>query len=157
MPKKLIQYVTTRWWYTWRMLKRLSEFSAPSDALIASDQVQVINLTATQKLIVTEIENFLLPMAISQRFLEVQKYTTSSLVTFWLWKIRNTLRETEESNEVSPSTRHTAKVLYEGFTTKRYGDGTQVFHDNVVIGANKRYISLHKTILVTTRLDPRMK
>ena len=82
VPKKLIQYVTTIWWYTWRMLKRLSKISSPIDSLIASDQSQVINLTATQKLIVTEIENFLLPMAISQRFLEVQKYTTSSLVTF---------------------------------------------------------------------------
>ena len=47
--------------------------------------------------------------------------------------------------------------MYDDFTTKRYGDGTQVFHDNVVIGANKRYIYLHKIILVTTRLDPMMK
>ena len=45
------------------MLKRLSELSAPIDALIASDQVQVRNLTAAQKVIVTEIEKVLLPMA----------------------------------------------------------------------------------------------
>ena len=50
-----------------------------------------------------------------------------------------------------------AKVLYDGFTKKRYGDGTQVYHDNVVIGDKKRYISLHKIILVATCLDPRMK
>ena len=55
------------------------------------------------------------------------------------------------------STRPIAKVFYEDFTRKRYGDGTQVFRDNLVIGANRRYISLHKIILVTTRLDPRMK
>ena len=47
--------------------------------------------------------------------------------------------------------------MYKDFTTKRYGDGTQVFNDNVVIGKNKIYISLHKIILVTTSLDPRMK
>ena len=47
--------------------------------------------------------------------------------------------------------------MYEDFTTNRYGNGTQVFHDNVVIGANKIYIYLHKIILVTTRLDLRMK
>ena len=139
------------------MLKRLSEFSAPIDALIASDQVQVRNLTAAQKVIVTEIEKVILPMATSQRFLEGQNYDTASIVTFCFWKIRNTLRETAKSNEVSLSTRHIAKVLYEEFNTEHYGNGTKLFHDNVVIVANKRYISLHKIILVTTSLDPRVK
>ena len=62
------------------MLKRLNELSASIDDLIASDQVQVGSLTAAQKLIVTEIENFLLPMATSQRFLEGQLFDTNSLV-----------------------------------------------------------------------------
>ena len=48
VPKKLIQDVTTRWWSTWHLLKKLGEISAPIDALIDSDQVQVINLTAVQ-------------------------------------------------------------------------------------------------------------
>jgi len=76
------------------MLKRLTELSAPIDALIASDQVKVTNLTVEQKVIVTEIEKVLLPMATSQRFLEGQQYATASLVPFCLWKIRNTLRDT---------------------------------------------------------------
>ena len=152
MPKKLIQDVTTRWWSTWHLLKKLGEISAPIDALIASDQVQVRNLTAAQKVIVTEIEKVILPMDTSQRFLEGQNYDTASIVTFCFCKIRNTLRETAKSNEVSLSTRHIAKVLYEDFTTKRYGDGTQVFHYNVVLGAKKIYTSLHKIIVVTTSL-----
>ena len=89
VPKKLIQDVTTRWWYTWRMLKIIIEPSDPIDALIASDHVQVRNLTAAQKVIVTEIEKFPLPMATYQRLLEGQQYATSSLVTFCLWKISN--------------------------------------------------------------------
>ena len=84
------------------MLKRISELFAPIDALIASDQVQVRNLTAAQKVIVIEIEKSLLRMATSQRFLEGQNYATTSLVHFCLWKIMNTLRENAESNEVSP-------------------------------------------------------
>ena len=139
------------------MLKRLSELSAPIDDLIASDQVQVRNFTAEQKLIMIEIEKVLLPMAASKLFLKGHQYAKASILPFCLWKIRNTLRETAESNEVSQSTRHIAKLLYEDFTTKRYGDGTQVFRDNVVIGANKRYIYLHKIILVTTSLYTRMK
>ena len=79
VPKKLIQYVTTIWWYTWRMLKRLSGLSSPIDALIASDQVQIRNFTAAQKVIVKEIENLLLPMATSQCFLEVQKYAIAMI------------------------------------------------------------------------------
>ena len=66
------------------MLKRLTEFSAPIDALIASDQVKVTNLTVEQKVIVTEIGIFFLPMATSQRFLEGQQYATASLVPFCL-------------------------------------------------------------------------
>ena len=58
IPKKLIQDVTIRWWSTWCMLKRLTELSAPIDALIASDQVKVTNLTVEQKVIVTKIEKF---------------------------------------------------------------------------------------------------
>ena len=87
VPNKLIQYVTTRWWSTQRMLKRLSELSAPIDALIASDQVQVINLTAVQQVIVTEIEKCILPMATSQHFFEGHNYATASLVPFFLWKL----------------------------------------------------------------------
>ena len=136
-PNKLIQDVTIIWWSTWCMLKRLSEISDPIDTLIASCQVQVRNLTATQKLVVTRMETFLLPMAKSQSFLEVWQYATASIVPFCLWKFRNTLRETAESNEVALSTRHISKVLYEDFTTKRYCGETQIFNDNVVIGAKK--------------------
>ena len=53
MPKKLIQDATTRCCSKWSMLKRIIELSAPIDALITSDQVQVRNLTAAQKVIVT--------------------------------------------------------------------------------------------------------
>ena len=52
VPNELIQYVKNIWWSTCCTFKRLSELSAPIDVLIASDQVQVINLTAAQKLIV---------------------------------------------------------------------------------------------------------
>ena len=55
-------------------------------------------------------------MATSQRFLEGQQYATARLVPFCLWKIRNTLRDTAESNDVSLSTNHMAKVLYDDFT-----------------------------------------
>ena len=98
------------------------------DDLIASDQVKVTNLIVEQKVIVTEIEKVLHPMATPQRFLEGQQYATSSLVLFCLWKIRNTSRDTAESNDVSISTNHIAKVLYDNSTKKCYGDGTQIYH-----------------------------
>ena len=53
VPKKLIQDATTRCCSKWSMLKRIIELSAQIDALITSDQVQVRNLTAAQKVIVT--------------------------------------------------------------------------------------------------------
>ena len=76
------------------MLKRLTELSTTIGALIASDKVKVTNLTVEQKIIVTEIEKFLHPMATSQRFSGGQQYATASLVSFCLWKIRNNLKYT---------------------------------------------------------------
>ena len=55
-------------------------------------------------------------MATSQRFLEGQQYATTSPVPLCLWKIRNTLRDTAESNDISISTHHMTKVLYNDFT-----------------------------------------
>ena len=48
-------------------------------------------------------------------------------------------------------------MYYIGILSKKYGDGTQNFHDEVVTGHKKKHISLHKSILVATSLDPRMK
>ena len=69
------------------MLKILSEIYAPIDDLIASDQVHVRNLTASQKAIVIKIEKVIPPMVTSKVFLEGQRYATTSLVPFCLWKI----------------------------------------------------------------------
>ena len=80
--KKLIQDVTSRWWYTWSMLKRLSELYAPIDVLIASDQVKVGNLKAAKKVNLIEIQKSLLSMATSQSFLEGQQHARASLVPF---------------------------------------------------------------------------
>ena len=65
-------------------------------------------------------------MATSQRLLEDYQYATTSLVPFCRWRIRNILRETVESNDVSISTNHMAKVLCNDFTKKPHGDGIQV-------------------------------
>ena len=84
MRKNLIQDVTKRWWYTWRMLKIISALSTPIDALIASDQNPSYKFDSSAKGNCDRNRKFLLPMATSQLFLKVQQYATASLVPFCL-------------------------------------------------------------------------
>lgn len=71
--------------------------------------------------------------------------------------IRNKLKGTFESNSASLLAHTLVTVLYRDFTTNIYSDGSQDFHNEIVIGSVSRYISLLKITPVNTSLDPRMK
>jgi hypothetical protein len=158
-PVKLLQQdVVTRWWSTYRMLKRLCELMPAIDALIIGDQkINVSSLTDDQKKILEEVEKALKPMADAQRILEGDTYPTISLVPFFLYKIRNTFQKYLDSPTTSASVRHLVKVLLADFTNNCYGDGLQILYSDVQIGHRRRYISLHPDVIIATSLDPRMK
>ena len=44
----LIQDVKTRWWLTWRMLRRIRRLRPAINLLIATDKVDCVELTPTQ-------------------------------------------------------------------------------------------------------------
>ena len=110
-----------------------------------------------QHKILEEVEKLLCPMALAQRYLEGQKYATVSLIPYSLWKIRNALSSMKDSQNITPSAKYIAGILYDDFCDKHYGDGNKVFYDEVSIGRMNRYISLDPVVLLATALDPRMK
>jgi hypothetical protein len=154
---KLFQDVVTRWWSTWRMLTRLRELGPPISAVIGAGLVNKADLTPHQKAVLKEVEEILKPMASAQRHLEGDKHPTISLVPYHLYKIRKTLSDFVADDARTYSARHLAKVLLKDFNQNRYGDGTAVFHDQVVIGRGNRCLSLHPDVILATALDPRMK
>ena len=85
----LIQDVKTRWWSTWKMLRRLLELQVYFAILVAEEILDAsMNLKATEWAIITEIESMLEPFMVIQRVLEGQKYVTSSLVPFLIYSTR---------------------------------------------------------------------
>ena len=155
--KKALQDVITRWWSTFRMLRRLRILRKAIEGLIATNQINKDNLTEQQWLILHEIEEALKPMARAQRFLEGDKYPTASFVPYFLYKIRKTYAKIIDDDATTESTRALAKILLKDFNERRYGDGTQVFFEEVKIGAYNRYVSLHPKIVLASALDPRTK
>ena len=157
--KRIIQDVVTRWWSTWSMLNRLNELERPIQSLFAANDIDPNKqLLESQKVVLKEIEIMLHPMAFVQRYLEGDTYSTASLVPYLLYKVRESLKDMSISENISPTTCYLAKILLKDFEEKRYGDGTKLFHDvDVVIGGMNRYISLHRSVLVASLLDPRTK
>jgi hypothetical protein len=157
-PVKLIQDVVTRWWSTYRMLRRLRELIPAIDALVIGDEkINITRLTDDQKKILEEVEKALQPMAEAQRILEGDTYPMISLVPFFLWKIRSTFQEYVDSPNTSTPVQHLARILLADFNDNCYGDGSQILYSDVQIGHRRRYVSLHLSVVIATALYPRMK
>lgn len=157
-PVKLIQDVVTRWWSTYRMLRRLRELIPAIDALVIGDEkINITRLTDDQKKILEEVEKALQPMAEAQRILEGDTYPMISLVPFFLWKIRSTFQEYVDSPNTLTPVQHLARILLADFNDNCYGDGSQILYSDVQIGHRRRYVSLHLSVVIATALDPRMK
>lgn len=110
-----------------------------------------------QRQVLKEVTAVLQPMAEAQRMLEGDKYSTSSITPAAIWKIRKELKFFATSDNVTSAAKHLATVMLEDFENKRYGNGEQVYHEQIQIGKMNRYVSLHRIILVAAALDPQMK
>ena len=113
----LIQDVKTRWWSTWRMLRRLRRLRPAINLLIATDKVDCVEITPTQWVILHQIEITLATMARWQRILEGDRFVTGSLVVIALYRIRKAYVSVYLSGHTEPAVKNLTAILLKDFDT----------------------------------------
>ena len=161
-PKKLLQDCITRWWSTYRMLKRLRLCKPALVCLKAADEIKCELLNDHQWVILHQIEITLRKMASWQRILEGDTYPTGSLVVSAIFSIREHYVNVIESNDTQAPVKSLTTLLLKDFD-KRYSpptnaEGTKVsFSRFPKIGEGNRYCSVHPYFFLAAFLDLRTK
>lgn len=156
---KVIQDINTRWWSTFRMLRRLLFLKPAIMALEASGQVSCVTLESYQWEILEQILKCLEPLAGVQRILEGQDYPTGSLAPFCMDKVRQSYKDMINDTETHPAVVSLALTLLEDFETRyKFESGKLKYPGSLVITAfMNRYTHLHQFLFMAALLDPRMK
>ena len=91
-PLNILQDVKTRWWSTYRMLKRLRFLREAISHYVVDNphDTDVVNLTHQEWRLCHQVEITLQTMAFWQRVLEGEKYVTGSLVPLAIYTICQT-------------------------------------------------------------------
>ena len=158
VPKKTLQDVITRWWSTYRSLRRLRWLKKAIQSLIVSEQVTLENLTPDEWLVLHQVEIVLETMAYWQRILEGEKYVTGSLSTVAVFQVRNSFVDVIGCEDTEEPVRELTKILLKDFDDRYHpaeGGKVQYFREDVV-GRGQRYIGLHQFFFFASFLDPRV-
>ncbi len=162
-PKKLLQDVVTRWWSSYRMLKRLRFLKAALIALHVDDEITCVMLSPEEWLVLEQIEICLAMMAQWQRILEGEKYPTGSLVVSAVFSIRAHFVDVIDSAHTLESVKRLAKILLNDFDQRYHppggagNEGKVNFTPEPVIGIANRYTGVHPYFFIAAFLDPRNK
>ena len=162
MPRKLLQDVVTRWWSTFRSLRRARFLCRIIQSLLALGMIDCEVPTEDEWIILHQTEIALETMASFQELLEGEKYVTSSLVPIAVFQVRRRfLAVMHNSETVGPVKDLTVKLL-EDFD-KRYvptsdTSGSKLrFSWGASVGRSNRYNTVHHYFFVAAFLDPRVK
>lgn len=160
-PKKLLQDCITRWWSSYRMLKRLRLCKPALLCLHAAGEIKCEMLDDVQWLVLEQIEITLKKMALWQRILEGDKYPTGSLVVSAIFAIREHYSNVIECPASQEPVKSLTKILLKDFD-KRYHPptgnvGKVKFNRNPEIGERNRYIGVHAYFFIAAFLDLRTK
>jgi hypothetical protein len=154
---KCIQDVTTRWWSTYSMCKRLLRLQ-PYFTLMEAEGVLKKNLNALQWQIVKDTTTLLEPFMCAQQLLESESYVTISMIAFIVWKIRTGLVAAIISETSSQNVKDLARKMYARFD-EQWGSGNPgtLAIEHRIEGPRRRPKGIPKLALVATFLDPRFK
>jgi hypothetical protein len=114
-PKKTLQDVETRWWSTYRSIKRLRFLKKAIQGLLITEEVTCQNLTQSEWLILHQVEITLETMAHWQRILEGESYVTGSMVAVAVYQIRQSYVDVINSDDAMPGIVALSKLLLEDF------------------------------------------
>jgi hypothetical protein len=87
-PLKPLQDVVTRWWSTYRSLRRMRFLKKAVRSLLVAEEIDCEDLSDAEWLVLHQIEIVLETMAAFQRVLEGESYPTGSLVPVAVFQIR---------------------------------------------------------------------
>ncbi len=159
LPKKTLQDVETRWWSTFRSLRRLRFLKKAIRALIASEEVSCKDLTDDEWKILHQVEITLEPMAEFQRILEGESYVTGSLVPVAVYQIRKSYQQVIECADTEATVVDLTKLLLDDFD-KRYvpadASGKVKYYQTDEIGAGNRHVGIHQFFFIAALIDPRI-
>ncbi len=161
-PLRLLQDVITRWWSTYRALKRLRLLKPAIISLVASNEIGCRLPTEDQWTVLHQIEIALKMVATWQRLLEGDKYPTGSLVVMALFQIRKHYSAVLSSEHTAAPVKNLVKILLKDFDENRYTpvpgqEGKVRFTRDVTTGARNRYLNLHPYMFIAAFLDFRCR
>ena len=157
-PLTILQDVRTRWWSTWRMIRRLRFLRPAIGSLIGSGEVDCENLSDAEWEILEKVQNALSEASHAQRYLEGEKYVTASLVPRCIYKIRTRYANMLDDEDVPEPVRRLVKILLKDLDERWVPlDGKVQFDKDIKRGAMNRYIHIHPYFFYAAFLDPRMK
>ena len=161
-PRKLLQDVVTRWWSTFRALRRARILSRIIQSLVVLGEIDCELPTSEEWAILHQTELALETMAYFQEALEGEKYVTASLVPIAVFQVRKTFLKVTNNQEMLAPVRDLTRILLADFD-KRYiptadESGTKLsFKWGASVGARNRYNTVHHFFFVAAFLDPRVK
>lgn len=160
-PKKLIQDVITRWWSTYRMLKRLRLCKPALICLHAAGTSKCEMLNDEQWVILEQIEITLKKMASWQRILEGDKYPTGSLVVSAIFSIREHYASVIECPDTKAPVKSLASILLTDFDTRYHPPPDDIgkvrFTCEPETGRGNRYTGVHPYFFIAAFLDLRTR
>ena len=156
--KKTLQDVITRWWSTYRSLRRTRWLKKAIKGLIASEQISVEDLTPDEWLVMHQIEIVLETMAYYQRILEGEKYVTGSLCVIAVYQIRKAYVDIIACEDTSESVIALTRILLKDFDERYHPseNGMVTYFREDELGKGNRYIGLHQYFFFAAFLDPRV-
>jgi hypothetical protein len=157
-PKKTLQDVVTRWWSTYRSMRRLRFLKKAIKCLIAAESINCIDLRDVEWRILYQVQTTLAPMADYQRMPEGECYVTGSMVAVAVHQIRRNYVDVIHREGTNRDVASLTGIILSDFD-KRYfpteGGKVKYFRDDD-IGRGNRYMGVHQYFFFASFLDPRV-
>ena len=141
-----LQDVVTRWWSTFRMLKRLRWLRTAIMVMHAGNEIECELLSSEQWEVLHQIEIALQTMAGFQKMLEGECYVTGSMVPLAVYRIRRAYIHVLADNSTSEPVRRLTEILLADFNDcyePSEKSGRVAYTGNADIGIVNRYTGVH--------------